>query len=92
MDRDRELITFLKAKFEGIEARFEGIDARFDGIDARFDGIEGRLDGHDRRFDEIEEQNRHTHVVLESMRSKVELLAEGHEAQDGEMRLETVVA
>ncbi len=72
---DRELITFLKAQFEGVNRRLDGMDARFDGNDAKFKSI-------DRRFDEVKEQNRHTHVLIEDLKSEVQLLAEGHAAQD----------
>ncbi len=72
----------VDARFDGIDARFDSVDARFDSVDARFDGQDTRFDGIDRRLDKVEEQNRHTHMLIEDLQSKAQLLAEGHAAQD----------
>ncbi len=83
---DPELIAFLKAEFGAINARLDGHDARFESIDSRFKSIDGQFksmqDQMDSRFDKVEEQNRHTHVLIEDLQSDVQLLAEGHGAQD----------
>ena len=43
-------------------------------LDQRFGRIEQRLDGHDQRFDELK---RHTGVLVEGLRSQLQLVAEG---------------
>ena len=55
------------------------LKAEFGSIDARFDKMQNQMN---RRFDEAQEQNRHTQVLIEDLHSDVKLLAEGHEAQD----------
>ncbi len=76
----------VETRLGGVETRLGGVDARLDGHDARFKGIDGQFKGMqdqmDSRFDKVEEQNRHTHVLIEDLQSDVQLLAEGHGAQD----------
>ncbi len=79
---DPELIAFLKAEFSAINVRLDGHDARFDGINARLDGHDVRFEGFDRRFDEIQEHNRHTRILVEDLQSDIRLLVEGHNALD----------
>ena len=75
---DQELKTYLDEKFKGIDHRFEVIDQRFEAIDQRFEGIDQRLD--ERR----EQTNRQTQLLIESSRSDLQAVAEGH----GVIRLE----
>ncbi len=76
MDRDRELIAHLDAKLEGFASH---IDAQFEGIAHRFENLQAQMDRH---FDKSREQNRHTHVLVEDLHSKIQILAEGHAAKD----------
>ena len=71
---DQELVQYLDERFGRIEQRLDGHDRRFDSIDQRFDRVERRLDGHVQRFDEVK---RHTGVLVEGLRSQVQLVAEG---------------
>ncbi len=79
---DQELITYLEAKFEGIdtylEAKFEGIDRRFE--ETRDEIRENRQQIRENReqIRENREQIRGTQVVVEDLRSKIETVAEGH--------------
>ncbi len=84
----------IDAKLEGfasrIDSRIAGVDRRLDDLQSQMDSRFGEVDSRfgemqvqmDSRFDETQEQNRHTHVLLEKVRSQVQLLAEGHAAQD----------
>ncbi len=72
---DQELKTYLDENFKRIDQRFEGIDQRFEGIDQRFD---------ERR----EQTNRQTQVLIESFKSDVQGVAEGHAAIRAEVARE----
>ncbi len=58
-----ELIHYLDQRFGKIDRQFAKIDARFEKVDAR--------------LEENKEQIRHTHVVIEDLRSDVQGVAEG---------------
>jgi hypothetical protein len=89
---DQELVQYLDERFHGLvhglDQRFEGIDRRFDGIDRRFNEVDRKFDGIDQRFDEvdrkfdavnerIEEVKRHSGVLVEDLRYRLQLVAEG---------------
>ena len=69
-------------RFAAIDQRFEAIDQRFEAIDRRLIAIDRRFAAIDRRFDKVEAQIRHTHVVLEDLRSSVQLIAENMSAMN----------
>jgi chromosome segregation ATPase len=71
---DQELVQYLDERFGRIEQRLDGHDRRFDSINQRFDRVEQRLNDHDQRFDEVK---RHTGVLVEGLRSQLQLAAEG---------------
>ena len=68
---DQELVQYLDERFERQEQRFN----------ARFDRLEQRLDSHDQKFVSIDQRfdelKRHTGVLVEGLRHKVQLVAEG---------------
>ncbi len=75
---DQELVQYLDERFAGINQRFEQVDRRFEQIDRRFEGV-------DRRFAEMrqemhagfDEVKRHNGVLIEDLRYKLQLVAEG---------------
>ena len=89
MDRDRDLFAYLDDKFARIDRQFARIDRQFARIDSKFDGIDSRYaemqDQIDRRFKETQDQIRHTNVVVEGLRSKIETVAEGHVLLDAKL-------
>ena len=50
------------------------LDERFGRVEQRLDRVEGKLHDHDQRFDEVK---RHTGVLVEGLRSQLQLVAEG---------------
>ena len=85
---DPELIAYLDQRFHSIDQRFHSIDQRFDSIDQRFQETSQqisalreetlqRFEQVDRRFEQVDEANRHTRVLVEELRDKIELVAEG---------------
>ena len=75
---DQELVQYLNEQFAGINQRFEQVDQRFAQVDQRFEQI-------DRRFEEMrremsagfDEVKRHNGVLVEDLRYKLQLVAEG---------------
>ncbi|HEV2855225.1 MAG TPA: hypothetical protein VHC97_20695 [Thermoanaerobaculia bacterium] len=89
---DQDLLDFLKQSFSVIDERFSKIDERFSKIDERFVVMEAsvaqqirafrqetaeRFDKVDQRFGNLETEVRQVHVVVEDLRDKVQLTAEG---------------
>jgi archaellum component FlaC len=60
---DPELRAYLEERFNSIDQRFDGVDQRFDGIDKRLDRLETRVDG--------------AYLLIEDLRDKIEIVAEG---------------
>ncbi len=75
---DQELVQYLEERFERQEqrfnARFDRIEQRLDSHDMQFVSIDQRFVSIDERFDELK---RHTGVLVEGLRHKVQLVAEG---------------
>lgn len=75
---DQELVQYLDERFHelvhGLDQRFEGIDRRFDGIDQRFDEVDRKFDAVNER---IEEVKRHNGILVEDLRYRLQLVAEG---------------
>jgi len=75
---DQELVQYLNEQFAGINQRFEQVDQHFEQIDQRFEQV-------DRRFEEMrremsagfDEVKRHNGVLIEDLRYKLQLVAEG---------------
>jgi septation ring formation regulator EzrA len=67
---DQDLLDYLKQSFSAIDERFSEISKRFTKIDQRFDAM-------DQRFENLETQVRKVQVVVEDLRDKVQLTAEG---------------
>ncbi len=82
----------IDAKFEAIDTRFEAIDTRLEVHDTRFEAIDTKLEVHNTKFENIDtklgdnqeqirenrKQIHYTQLLGEDLRSKVQLLAEGH--------------
>ena len=76
---DRELVQYLEQKFQSQEQQLRGLlDQRFEAVDRRFEQV-------DRQFHELrgemregqEEVKRHNGILIEDLRYKVQLVAEG---------------
>jgi len=78
--------------FQQVDRRFEQIDQRFEQVDRRFEQIDQRLEQVDRRFEQVDRQfavmrremhagfdevKRHNGVLIEDLRYKLQLVAEG---------------
>jgi archaellum component FlaC len=61
-------------RFDAAERRNQ---ERFAAVNQRFDESERRFEHVDRQIVEVKDSVRHTNVVLEDLRSKVEIVAEG---------------
>jgi len=68
---DQELVQYLNAQFAGINQRFEQVDQRFEQIDRRFEEMRREMSA---GFDEVK---RHNGVLVEDLRHKLQLVAEG---------------
>ena len=89
---DQELVQYLDERFAGIGRRFEQIDQGFQQVDRRFEQIDQRFEQVDRRFEQVDRQfavmrremhagfdevKRHNGVLIEDLRYKLQLVAEG---------------
>ena len=82
---DQELVQYLNEQFAGINQRFEQVDQRFERVDQRFEQVDQRFEQIDRRFEEMrremsagfDEVKRHNGVLVEDLRYKLQLVAEG---------------
>jgi chromosome segregation ATPase len=89
---DQDLVQYLDERFAGIGRRFEQIDQRFEQVDRRFEQIDQRFEQVDRRFEQVDRQfaemrremhagfdevKRHNGVLIEDLRYKLQLVAEG---------------
>ena len=61
---------------------FAYLDDKFARIDRQFGEMQEQMD---RRFKETQDQIRHTNVVVEGSRSKIETVAEGHVLLDAKL-------
>lgn len=84
---DQDLIAYFDARFRELSQqiaesreetirRFEQVDKRFEQVDKRFEQVDNRLEQGDRRFGNLEETTRHIFVVVEDLRSQIQLIAE----------------
>lgn len=82
---DQDLLDYLKQSFSTIDERFSKMDERFVAMEAsvaqqiqalRQETAE-RFDKVDQRFGNLETEVRQVHVVVEDLRDKVQLTAEG---------------
>jgi len=64
---DRELIAYLDEHFREMSQQMEGLRQEFGGL----------REETSQKLDELREENRHTRVVVEGLRSDLQLLAEG---------------
>jgi chromosome segregation ATPase len=64
-------------RFQEMDRRFQEVDQRFQEMDQRFQEMDRRFQEVDRRFEKAEETARQTLVLVENLRDKVQLLAEG---------------
>ena len=75
---DQELVQYLDERFEGIGRRFEQIDQGFQQVDRRFEQVDRQFAVMRREmhagFDEVK---RHNGVLIEDLRYKLQLVAEG---------------
>jgi len=68
---DQELVQYLNERFAGINQRFEQVDQRFEQVDRRFEEMRREMSA---GFDEVK---RHNGVLVEDLRHKLQLVAEG---------------
>jgi len=68
---DQELVQYLNDQFAGINQRFEQVDQRFEQVDRRFEEMRREMSA---GFDEVK---RHNGVLVEDLRYKLHLVAEG---------------
>ena len=61
-----------------MDTKLESINARLDSMDTRLDSMDTRLDSMDARLGKIEEEARHTRVLIENQDHKINLIAEQH--------------
>ena len=54
------------------------MDTKLESINVRLDSMDTRLDSMDARLDKIEEESRHTRVLIENQDHKIKLIAEQH--------------
>ena len=54
------------------------METKLESINARFDSMDTRLDSMDARLGKIEEEARHTRVLIENQDHKINLIAEHH--------------
>ena len=75
---DQELVQYLDERFAGIGRRFEQIDQGFQQVDRRFEQVDRQFAVMRREmhagFDEVK---RHNGVLIEDLRYKLQLVAEG---------------
>jgi len=82
---DQELVQYLNEQFAGINERFEQVDQRFEQVGQHFEQVDQRFEQIDRRFEEMrremsagfDEVKRHNGVLVEDLRYKLQLVAEG---------------
>ena len=82
---DQELVQYLNEQFAGINERFEQVDQRFEQVGQHFEQVDQRFEQIDRRFEEMrremsagfDEVKRHNGVLVEDLRHKLQLVAEG---------------
>ena len=82
---DQELVQYLNEQFAGINQRFEQVDQRFEQVGQHFEQVDQRFEQVDRRFEEMrremsagfDEVKRHNGVLVEDLRHKLQLVAEG---------------
>jgi len=71
-DEMRQGFAEMRQRFVEIDRRFDAVDRRFDAVDRRFEAVEERLGGEIRRVG----------VVTEDLRTQIQLVAEGVEANE----------
>jgi chromosome segregation ATPase len=76
----------IDSRFEQIDSRFEQTDSRFEQIDSRFEQTDSRFEQIDSRFERVETAIRHTHVLVEGLRSDIQMLGEGVMGIDEKLR------
>ena len=90
---NNDLMKFLERQFEGINKKFESIDRQFEGVNKQFEGIYKRLDNTPTKDDLAsfatkddldakitaakEEAMRHTGVLIEDVKHKLDIVIEG---------------
>ena len=75
---DQETREFLQEHLGRIGERLDGFDQRFETIDQRFERV-------DRRFDALEEETRHTRVLVEGLHTRLQAVAEGFATVDSKI-------
>ena len=68
----------INTRLDTMDARLDTMDARLDTMDARLNTMDARLNTMDARLDKIEEEARHTRVLIENQDHKIKLIAEQH--------------
>jgi chromosome segregation ATPase len=64
-------------RFEQVDKRFEQVDKRFEQVDKRFEQVDERLDHLQETVHELQETVHGTQILVEDLRGKIELVAEG---------------
>jgi t-SNARE complex subunit (syntaxin) len=64
---DQDLFAYLAAMEQRLERRSDAMEQRFDAMERRFD----------KEFQELRQELRQVHVVVEDIQDKVQLTAEG---------------
>jgi chromosome segregation ATPase len=87
---DQELIAYFDARFRETSQQIESLRQetvqRFEQIDGHFEQTDGRLEQIDSRFDRVETAIRHTQVLVEGLRSDIQMLGEGVMGIDEKLR------
>jgi multidrug resistance efflux pump len=75
---DQELVAYFDAQFramsEKVDAQFRAVDAQFRAVDAQFSSMSEQIES---LRTEFADESRQTRVVVEDLRSDVQLVAEG---------------
>lgn len=86
---DPETREFLQDQFGRIDERLEGFDHRFERVDQQFTALREDID---RRFENVEEEIRHTRILVEGLKSDLQAVAEGFDTVDAKIdRSQTTV-
>jgi archaellum component FlaC len=79
-------------RFDQVEGRFDQVEGRLEKVEGRLEKVEGRVEKVEGRIERVEETGRQTLVLVEGLRSDINLIVEGFMAQNERMdRLEREV-
>ncbi len=67
----------IDGRLVAIDQRFEAVNQRFEAVDRRFEETHRLIEANGRKIDDNSAQIRHTHVLVEDLRSDLKAIAEG---------------